>query len=75
MQDNNELVKRGKSEKNVGTSAMEWEKEWKWTKTQGADGWWQVLMQAVWVDGIKVLKNQAVVFDVSDGSDQMTTVC
>ena len=43
----------------------EWEKDWKWSKVQGAQGWWQILMQGVWVDGAKVLKNQHVILDVS----------
>ena len=41
----------------------EWEKGWKWSKVQGAEGWWQILMQGVWVDGAKVLKNQHVILD------------
>ena len=42
----------------------DWRSGWKWSKVQGAEGWWQVLMQGVWVDGSKVLKNQPVVIDV-----------
>lgn len=42
-----------------------WEKDWRWSKVQGAEGWWQILMQGVWVDGIKILQNQATVIDVS----------
>lgn len=41
-----------------------WEKDWRWIKVQGAEGWWQILMQGVWVDGIKILRNQATVIDV-----------
>lgn len=42
----------------------DWRSGWKWSKVQGAEGWWQVLMQGVWVDGSRVLKNQPVVIDV-----------
>ncbi|CAL3967170.1 unnamed protein product [Diplocarpon coronariae] len=38
-------------------------KDWKWVKVHGAEGWWQILMRGVWVDGIKVLDNQPIVFD------------
>jgi hypothetical protein len=41
-----------------------WEEHWRWSKVQGAEGWWQILMQGVWVDGIKILQNQAAVIDV-----------
>jgi 2-hydroxychromene-2-carboxylate isomerase len=39
--------------------------EWKWSKVQGAEGWWQILMRGIWVDGVKVLENQPIVLDVS----------
>lgn len=39
--------------------------EWKWIKVQGAEGWWQIPMHGVWVDGVKVLDSQLVVLDVS----------
>jgi hypothetical protein len=38
--------------------------EWKWSKVQGAEGWWQILMRGIWVDGVKVLDNQLIVLDV-----------
>ena len=41
-----------------------WEEGWTWTKVQGAEGWWQTLMQGVWVGGSRILRNQAVVIDV-----------
>ncbi|KAI9868818.1 MAG: hypothetical protein M1813_004669 [Trichoglossum hirsutum] len=42
------------------------DEDWKWTKVQGAAaGWWQILMQGVWIDGSKVLKNQPVVIDLN----------
>ena len=43
---------------------MNWVDHWKWSHVQGADGWWQILMPGVWVEGRKVLKNQPVVLDV-----------
>ncbi|KAF8858327.1 acid protease [Acephala macrosclerotiorum] len=39
--------------------------EWKWMKVQGAEGWWQILMRGLWVDGVKVLDSQPVVLDVN----------
>ena len=62
------ILKRGlqSSEKNmVKPRELDWENGWKWSKVQGAEGWWQILMQGVWVDGSKVLKNQPAVIDVS----------
>ncbi|PVH87466.1 acid protease [Cadophora sp. DSE1049] len=40
-------------------------KDWKWMKVHGAEGWWQILMRGIWVDGIKVLDNQPIVLDVN----------
>lgn len=59
------LVKRGRHGKEVVTKREDWETGWVWTGVQGAEGWWQLLMRGVWVDGSKVLHNQAVVIDVS----------
>ena len=59
------LMKRGRKNKEIVTRQADWEEGWVWSKVQGAEGWWQVLMQGVWVDGSKVLQNQAVVIDVS----------
>ncbi|MCJ1400086.1 hypothetical protein MMC11_003289 [Xylographa trunciseda] len=42
-----------------------WQEGWRWSKVQGAEGWWQVLLQGVWVDGGKVLKNQPAVVDIN----------
>jgi hypothetical protein len=39
--------------------------EWKWSKVQGAEDWWQILMRGIWVDGIKILDNQPIVLDLS----------
>ena len=62
----NGLVKRaGRGPKSVVSRQAAWEEGWTWNKVQGAEGWWQILMQAIWVDGSKVLQNQAVVIDVS----------
>ena len=59
------LARRGKPGKEVAMRQTDWEKGWVWSKVQGADGWWQILMQSVWVDGSKVLQNQGVVIDAS----------
>ncbi|KAH7410971.1 aspartic peptidase domain-containing protein [Cadophora sp. MPI-SDFR-AT-0126] len=40
-------------------------KDWKWMKVHGAEGWWQILMRGIWVDGIKVLDNQPIILDVN----------
>ena len=58
------LVKRGRHGKEIVTKREDWETGWVWTDVQGAEGWWQLLMRGVWVDGSKVLQNQAVVIDV-----------
>jgi len=42
-----------------------WQEGWHWNKVQGAEGWWQILLQGVWVDGSTVLKNQPVVVDIN----------
>lgn len=59
-----DLVKRGRTGKGIITRQPDWEDDWAWSEVQGAEGWWQVLMHGVWVDGSKVLHNQAVVIDV-----------
>lgn len=64
------LTKRGSHKVNPSTADVQipepdWQQHWRWSKVQGAEGWWQILMQGVWIDGSKVLKNQPVVIDVS----------
>lgn len=58
------LAKRNRIYQHKAPRQAEWEEGWIWSKVQGAEGWWQILMQSVWVDGSKVLQNQAVVMDV-----------
>ena len=59
------LTKRGRAHTEiVKTREASWKDGWEWSTVQGAEGWWQILMQGVWVDGTKVLQNQAVVVDV-----------
>jgi hypothetical protein len=41
--------------------------DWTWVKVQGSDGWWQILMGGIWVDGVKMLHNQPAILDVSAG--------
>ena len=59
------LAKRGRTGKGIVSRQADWEEGWAWNSVQGADGWWQLLMRGVWVDGSRVLRNQAVVIDVS----------
>lgn len=58
-----EKEKKRKKKRDV-EEEEDWTKNWKWSRVQGAAGWWQVLMQGVWVEGRKVLKNQQVIIDV-----------
>ncbi|KAL8969746.1 MAG: hypothetical protein Q9183_001852 [Haloplaca sp. 2 TL-2023] len=51
-----------KRERPVGS---DWAEDWTWTSVQGAEGWWQTLMQGVWVGGRRILQNQAVVIDIN----------
>jgi hypothetical protein len=48
----------------VQADDADWWKDWRWTKTQGAEGWWQILIQGVLVGGSKVLRNQPAILDV-----------
>ncbi|KAF4630431.1 hypothetical protein G7Y89_g7709 [Cudoniella acicularis] len=41
-----------------------WDGDWKWLKVKGSDGWWQILLQGIWVDDAKVLYNQPAILDV-----------
>lgn len=60
------LTKRTETNaKLISSKQKNWEESWRWSSVQGAEGWWQILMQGVWVDGSKVLQNQAAVIDVS----------
>jgi hypothetical protein len=38
--------------------------DWKWLKIQGSDGWWQIQLHGIWIDGTKVVFNQLAVLDV-----------
>ena len=67
--DSEALAKRRVRKTSVLTSDMlslnaDWQEGWRWSKVQGAEGWWQILLQGVWIDGTKVLVNQPVVIDV-----------
>ncbi|KAL8825401.1 MAG: hypothetical protein Q9191_004441 [Dirinaria sp. TL-2023a] len=60
------LWQRGRSHgSEIGIREVDWRDEWKWSHVQGAEGWWQMLMQGVWVDGSRVLQNQAAVIDIN----------
>ncbi|MCJ1479130.1 hypothetical protein MMC13_007814 [Lambiella insularis] len=47
------------------SSQTEWHESWRWSKVQGAEGWWQILLQGVWIEDSKVIKNQPVVVDIN----------
>lgn len=38
--------------------------QFKWLTPLGASGWWTPLLSGLWVNGVKVLKNQPVLLDV-----------
>ncbi|KAF1992362.1 hypothetical protein K402DRAFT_416032 [Aulographum hederae CBS 113979] len=38
---------------------------WKWSTVEGAAGWWQLLLRGVWINGVKVMRNQPAVIDLS----------
>ena len=62
------IAKRGreKIESKEEDDVEPWRQRWKWSKVQGAAvGWWQILLQGIWVSGAKILRNQPVVLDVS----------
>ena len=68
-EDSRTLVKRRLRKASTLNSEMvsgnaNWQEGWRWSKVQGAEGWWQILLQGVFIDGTKVLKNQPVVIDV-----------
>lgn len=65
VEDGAKLRKRARKP-SVGESPWEteWEKDWAWSHCEGAEGYWQILMQAAWMGGTRVLKNQAVIIDV-----------
>ena len=69
-EDEKSLTKRGSHRANpfnadVHDTKPAWQQNWRWSKVQGAEGWWQILMEGVWIDGSKIIKNQPVVIDVS----------
>ncbi|QSZ34321.1 hypothetical protein DSL72_005912 [Monilinia vaccinii-corymbosi] len=41
------------------------ESVWEWSKVRGSDGWWEILMKGIWIDGNKILKNQPIVLDIN----------
>lgn len=40
------------------------DQHFKWSAISGSSGWWTSLTPGIWVNGVKVLKNQPVLFDV-----------
>lgn len=65
VQQDKSLIKKGRATaRAVQSREASWKEGWEWSTVQGAEGWWQTLMPGVWVDGSRVLQNQAVVLDV-----------
>ncbi|KAL8693364.1 MAG: hypothetical protein Q9218_001801 [Villophora microphyllina] len=44
------LHKRGTDNMGLKAQQIDWAAGWTWTKVQGAEGWWQTLMQGVWIN-------------------------
>lgn len=65
------LHKREVNVKEFKVTQENWEDGWTWTKVQGAEGWWQTLMQGVWVGRSRILRNQAAVIDVRLNIERM----
>jgi hypothetical protein len=68
-QDTHSELKRGTSlEKRIAeytpTKEGDPSTNWKWLKVQGSDGWWQIQLHGIWVDGRKIVFNQPAVLDV-----------
>lgn len=42
----------------------DWHDYFRWSDVKGSSTWWTTLLQGVWINGAKVLKNQPVLFDV-----------
>ena len=42
----------------------DWRGMFRWSEAQGAKGWWTALMQGVWINKVKILRNQPVLFDI-----------
>ncbi|KAF2101588.1 hypothetical protein NA57DRAFT_35284 [Rhizodiscina lignyota] len=64
-EENGGKQKRGLLVQEEGGGSRDWKDMWKWTPVEGADGWWQVLLAGVWVDGVKVLKNHPMIIDLT----------
>lgn len=66
------LARRSRAHmEDLNSRQAKWDDDWAWSHVQGAEGWWQMLMQGVWVDGSRVLQNHAVVADVGYNSTVM----
>ena len=38
--------------------------QFRWVDVHGAEGWWTTLVGGVWINGVKVLKDQPALFDI-----------
>jgi len=59
------LAKRAQGRPHRAEQKASWRDGWKWSAVEGAAGWWQILMRGIWADGVKIMKNQPCVIDVS----------
>jgi len=70
-----EDVLEGVAKRQLDTQASsDWTDKWKWTPVQGAEGWWQILMRGVWINGAKVLSNQPTIIDVRGLSEPFSSL-
>lgn len=44
---------------------FDWDNEWKWIKVRGSEGWWQVSIDGIWIEGEIILHDQPIILDVN----------
>lgn len=44
---------------------FDWKKDWVWSKLIGPEGWWQVPLHGLWLDGARILQDEEVILDVN----------
>ncbi|KAH6676269.1 aspartic peptidase domain-containing protein [Halenospora varia] len=59
------LLHNGGHEELKRGEEFDWEGDWKWLKVQGSEGWWQISMDGIWVEGEKILRQQPIILDVN----------
>ncbi|TVY84459.1 hypothetical protein LSUE1_G001276 [Lachnellula suecica] len=63
--DDHENAKRDSEINTQAPIVLDASNDWNWVQVQGSDGWWQILMRGVWIDGVKALQNQPAILDVN----------